>query len=134
LSADQIGLWAGFILTLMVFSYLLGDNFLYRLAVYIFVGLAAGYVTMVTVESVILPWVRGTLYSGDVGTQVIGGLPLLLGFLLLFKSLRRFNVWAISLAFIGGHGGGAGRRDRRTLLPLGNTANSIRLTRSTVLL
>ena len=52
--SDQIGLWIGFILTLMVFSYLLGDNFLYRLAIYIFVGLAAGFVTMATVVGVVM--------------------------------------------------------------------------------
>jgi hypothetical protein len=131
LSADQIGLWAGFVLTLMVFSYLLGDNFLYRLAVYIFVGLAAGYVTMVTVESVILPWVRATLYSGDMGTQIIGGLPLLLGFLLLFKSVRRFNrLGNLALAFIIGVGTAVALVGAisGTLLPLvGSTANSVRL-------
>lgn len=131
MSADQIGVWAGFILTLMVFSYLLGDNVLYRLAVYIFVGLAAGYVTMVTVESVILPWIRGTLLSGDTGTQIVGGLPLLLGFLLLFKSSRRFNrLGNIALAFIIGVGTAVALVGSisGTLLPLiGSTANSVRL-------
>jgi hypothetical protein len=131
LSADQIGLWAGFILTLMVFSYLLGDNFLYRLAVYIFVGLAAGYITMVTVESVILPWVRATLYSADVSTQIVGGLPLFLGFLLLFKSTPRFSrVGNIALAFIIGVGTAVALVGAisGTLLPLvGSTANGIRI-------
>ena len=131
MSADQIGVWAGFILTLMVFSYLLGDNFLYRLAVYIFVGLAAGYVTMVTVESVILPWIRGTLNSGDIGTQIVGALPLLLGFLLLFKSSRRFSrLGNIALAFIIGVGTAVALVGAisGTLLPLvGSTANSVRM-------
>jgi hypothetical protein len=131
LSADQIGLWAGFILTLMVFSYLLGDNFLYRLAVYIFVGLAAGYVTMVTVESVILPWVRATLFSGEMGTQIVGWLPLLLGFLLLFKTVRRLNrLGNIALAFIIGVGTAVALVGAisGTLLPLvGSTANSVRV-------
>ncbi|HLV33734.1 MAG TPA: hypothetical protein VKY59_01415, partial [Spirillospora sp.] len=58
---EQIGLWAGFVLTLMVFSYILGDNFLYRLAVYVFVGLAAGYIVVITWESVIWPWVNGAM-------------------------------------------------------------------------
>lgn len=131
MSADQIGLWAGFILTLMVFSYLLGDNFLYRIAVYIFVGLAAGYVTMVTVESVILPWVRGTLGSGDLGTQIVGATPLVLGGLLLFKSSRRFSrLGNLSLAFIIGVGTAVALVGAisGTLLPLvGSTANSLRI-------
>lgn len=131
LSGDQIGLWAGFILTLMVFSYLLGDNFLYRLAVYVFVGLAAGYVTMVTVDSVIMPWIRGTLYSGDIGTQIVGGLPLLLGLLLLSKSSRRFSrLGNLALAFIIGVGTAVALVGAisGTLIPLvGSTANSIRI-------
>lgn len=131
MSADQIGLWAGFVLTLMVFSYLLGDNFLYRLAVYIFIGLAAGYVTMVTVEGVILPWVNATLYSGEMGTQIVGALPLAFGFLLLFKTVRRFNrLGNLSLAFIIGVGTAVALVGAisGTLLPLvGSTANSVRL-------
>jgi hypothetical protein len=131
LSADQIGVWAGFILTLMVFSYLLGDNFLYRLAVYVFVGLAAGYVTIVTVESVILPWVRATLYTGDIGARIVGALPLLLGLLLLFKTTRRLNrLGNLALAFIIGVGTAVALVGAisGTLLPLvGGTANSIRV-------
>jgi hypothetical protein len=44
-----------FILTLLVFSYLLGDNILYRLALSIFVGLAAAFTAVVTFQSVLLP-------------------------------------------------------------------------------
>lgn len=131
MSADQIGLWAGFVLTLMVFSYLLGDNFLYRLAVYVFVGLAAGYVTIVTVEGVIIPWINASLNSADTGTQIVGALPLIFGFLLLFKSVRRFNrVGNLSLAFIIGVGTAVALVGAisGTLLPLvGSTANSVRL-------
>lgn len=115
----------------MVFSYLLGDNFLYRLAVYVFVGLAAGYVTIVTVESVVLPWIRATLYSGDIGTQVVGALPLLLGLLLLFKTTRRLNrLGNLALAFVIGVGTAVALVGAisGTLLPLvGGTANSIRV-------
>ena len=64
---EQIGLWAGFVLTLMIFSYLLGDNILYRLAVYVFVGLAAGYITVVTWDSVIWPWINGTVLNTRAG-------------------------------------------------------------------
>lgn len=131
MSADQIGVWAGFVLTLMVFSYLLADNFLYRLAVYVFVGLAAGYVTIVTVESVVLPWFRATVQSGDVGTQIVGVLPLLLGLLLLFKTTRRLNrLGNLALAFIIGVGTAVALVGAisGTLLPLvGGTVNSVRV-------
>lgn len=89
---EQIGLWAGFILTLMVFSYLLGDNVLYRLAVYIFVGLAAGYITIVTWDSVIMPWLNGTVLEpgASLPSIVVGVVPLALGALLLLKGSPRF--------------------------------------------
>jgi preprotein translocase subunit SecF len=61
--SEQIGLLVGFILTLMVFSYLLGDNILYRLALYVFVGLSAGYLTLVTVDTVLLPWLNQTVLA-----------------------------------------------------------------------
>ena len=99
--SDQIGLWIGFLLTLMVFSYLLGDNFLYRLATYVFVGLAAGFVTMVTVESVLIPWLRLTVQSGEMGNALLGAIPLVLGLLLLLKGTRRFNkLGNLGLAFV----------------------------------
>ena len=40
---DLIGGWVSLVLTLLVFSYLLADTFLYRIAVYLLVGVAAGY-------------------------------------------------------------------------------------------
>jgi hypothetical protein len=107
LSPDQIGLWASLILTLMVFSYLLGDNFLYRLAVYLFVGLAAGFVTIVTVQSAILPWLQSTILNTNAGLpeRAFGAIPLLLGGLLLIKVSPRFGrLGNLALAFIIGVG------------------------------
>jgi hypothetical protein len=40
---DLIWTIVGFILTLMVFSYLFGDNPLFRLVTYLFVGVSAGF-------------------------------------------------------------------------------------------
>lgn len=54
-TADLIGLWVAAILTLVVFSYLLADNSLFRLAEYVFVGVAAGYGILVTWYSVLAP-------------------------------------------------------------------------------
>ena len=52
---DFIGLIVGFILTLLVFSYLLGDNPLYRIAIHLLVGTSAAYAAVVVVEQVVLP-------------------------------------------------------------------------------
>ncbi len=96
---DVIAGWVGFVLTLLIFSYLLADNFLYRLAVYIFVGVAAAYSAVVAVEGVLLPWLRGTLLAPGVsaGQILFGVVPLLIGLLLLLKSVPR-------LAFLGNLG------------------------------
>jgi hypothetical protein len=104
---EQVGLWIGFIFTLMIFSYILGDNILYRLAVYVFVGLAAGYITLVTVESVILPWLNGTVMSADAGLGglLVGLVPFILGLLLLLKTSPRLGrAGNIAIAFIIGVG------------------------------
>ncbi len=127
--SDQIGLWIGFVLTLMVFSYLLGDNFLYRLAIYVFVGLSAGFITMVTVNSVLLPWLHATVQTGGTGGLAVGLIPVVLGLLLLLKTTRRFNrLGNLALAFLVGIGTAIALVGAisGTLLPLTNqTASSV---------
>lgn len=107
MSIEQIGLWAGFIFTLMIFSYVLGDNILYRIAVYVFAGLAAGFMALVTLETVILPWIAGTLLLADGGlaVQVTGIIPFILALLLLIKTSPRLGrLGNLALAVIIGVG------------------------------
>ncbi|MBN1680079.1 MAG: hypothetical protein JW966_07290 [Anaerolineae bacterium] len=110
---DTIAGWVSFVLTLLIFSYLLGDNILYRLAVNVLVGVAAGYVAIVAVESVLVPWLDDTLLAaqGDrsdatmVAVRVMGMVPFLFGSLLLFKSSRRLApVGNLGLAVLIGVG------------------------------
>jgi len=106
-NVETIGLWAGFVFTLMIFSYLLGDNVLYRLAIYVFVGLTAGYIVVVTVEGVLLPWLYATTFDGQVGIggQALGLVPFLLTLLLLLKVSPRVGpAGKIAMAFIVGVG------------------------------
>ena len=121
---EQIGLWAGFILTLMVFSYILGDNVLYRIAVYVFTGLAAGYIAVVTWDSVIWPWINSTVLNPAAGLPgiITGLVPLLL----LKAAPRLGRLGHLALAFIIGIGtavalvGAIGG----TLLPLAGSTSS----------
>ncbi|NOG49003.1 MAG: hypothetical protein HND48_05705 [Chloroflexi bacterium] len=62
-----------------MFSAVLGDNILYRLAVYVFVGMSAGYAAIVTWNSVLVPWIRATLLSGEPLRVALGVIPLALG-------------------------------------------------------
>lgn len=102
---DLIGVIVGFFLTLLVFSYLLGDNPLFRLSIYLFIGVAAGYAAIVTIYSVILPRLFVPLISGSRGEQILALLPLLLSVMLLTKiSPRLARVGNISMAFLVGVG------------------------------
>lgn len=110
---DLIAGWAGLVLTLLIFSYLLSDNFLYRIAVHILVGVAAGYIAIVAVESVLVPWVNTTILAdqGDrdaatmTAVRVVGTIPLLFGALLLFKFSARFaTIGNLGLALLIGVG------------------------------
>lgn len=105
MSTDQLGLWVGFVLTLMIFSYVLGDNFLYRIAVYVFVGLSAGYVAVIALTNVVLPWLNATVFTGEPASMALGVLPLILGLLLLFRTAGRFGrLGSLALAFLIGLG------------------------------
>jgi hypothetical protein len=90
----------------MVFSYILGDNFLYRIAVHLFIGAAAGYITIVSIESVLIPWIQQTLIGGfDNPNFLIGMIPIIIGVLLLFKISPRYSRFGnIGLAVVMGVG------------------------------
>ena len=53
-----------FFFTLLIFSYLLGDNPLFRIGTFIFVGIAAGYVAAVAWWQVIYPRLLYPLLTG----------------------------------------------------------------------
>ena len=84
---DLMGLFVGLILTLMVFSYIFGDNFLFRIAMHIFIGVAAGYSLVIITYNVIWPQLVLPLLRGNYATVV----ALILGLLLLTKASARFS-------------------------------------------
>lgn len=98
---DLIGIWLAALLTIIVYTYLLGDNFLYRLAEHLFVGSAAGYAVVVAYHSVLRPKLFARLGMGG----LVYLLPLILGLLLLTKGrLRLAWMGNIPLAFLFGVG------------------------------
>src|SRR5688572_11894338 len=93
---EAIGTAAGFIFTLMIFSYLLGDHritgngWLYRLAVYVFIGLAAAFTTIVTFESVIIPLITAISDGNTTAEDFLGFVSLVAApFLVLPLLIRR---------------------------------------------
>jgi hypothetical protein len=88
---DLIGVTLGFIFTLMVFSYIFGDNVLFRIAIYIFIGVSAGYAAVVAFYNVIWPQMLQPLIFGTQSDRLYVLFPSLFGVLLLFKASPRFT-------------------------------------------
>ena len=110
---DAAGTWVAVILTLFVFSYLLGDNALYRLAEHIFVGVAVGYAAVVVFHNVLVPKLLAPIFEAvrarDWYQFQLLLLPLALGLLLMTKSFKRarpVSWWgSFSVALLLGVGG-----------------------------
>lgn len=130
--ADLIGLMVGLLLTVMVFSYLLGDNPLsrsmYRTALHVFIGAASGYALAVAWWNVLEPRLVGPvteILDGRAGldpaTLAVRFIPHLLALLLLFKIFRSpvAQIGNISMAYLVGVGAAVavGGAVTGTLLP-----------------
>lgn len=101
LSADLIWMLISFILTLMVFSYLFGDNAIFRFVSALFIGATTGYFLVILVFQVVLPRLVAPILNGSVITLV----PLLLSGLLLMKlSPKLAKFGNIPMAYLVGTG------------------------------
>lgn len=108
-SPDLISGVLSFLFTLLIFSYLLGDNPLFRIAVYIFVGVSSGYIAAVVWWQVILPRLFNPLVtamlSGSIAEKIFMLVPLLGAVLIFMKvSPRLAGMGRIAMAFLVGVG------------------------------
>jgi len=89
---DLVGALLGFTLTILVFSYIfVGDNVLFRIATHLFIGVTAGYVTIVVIHNVILPQMVFPFAGEDRNAKLFAMLFLILGALMLTKISPRLN-------------------------------------------
>lgn len=103
MTPDLIAGVTGFFLTLFIFTYLLGDNPAFRLTVYIFIGVTAGYVAAVAWWQVLLPDLFLPLLTGNMTQRGFLLVPVLLSLLLLMKvSPRLTHLGSPSMAFLVG--------------------------------
>ncbi|MEK6752287.1 MAG: hypothetical protein AABZ00_08465 [Chloroflexota bacterium] len=94
-----------FIFTILIFSYLIGDNPLFRIAVYIFVGVSAGYVAAIALWQVIVPRLIYPLVFGSMNEKIFAAIPLLGSLFILLKvSSRMAGVARMTMAFLVGAG------------------------------
>jgi hypothetical protein len=99
--ADVIWTLVGFFLTLLVFSYIFGDNPLFRFTSYLFVGVAAGYLAVLVIYQVLLPRLVSPLLDGSLIVIV----PLVLCILLLTKFVPRLaQIGSLPMAYLVGAG------------------------------
>lgn len=103
---DQlIGMWVAAILTLMVYSFLIADNPLFRLAEHLLVGTAVGYAALVVLDRVLLPSLGRVLVAStgvDPLSRLMTGLGLLWGILLLLwlaRPVRWIASWPLAIVF-----------------------------------
>lgn len=83
--AEIGGLFVGLILTLFIFSFVLGDNPLYRFAVHLLVGVSAGFAAVVVIQDVLWPLVQSVIENPADPASIGLLIPLLFGLLLLLK-------------------------------------------------
>jgi hypothetical protein len=125
---DFIGLTLGFLLTILVFSYLLGDNPFFKLAVHIFIGVSAAYVALVTVNNVLIPRLIVPLFEGPRGERILSILLFIPTIFLFFKvtPLNRHGNWTVAILVGIGAAAAVGGAIAGTLFPqvLG-TINSV---------
>jgi hypothetical protein len=106
---DLISAGISFLITILILSYLIGDNPLFRAAVYVFVGAAAGYVAAVAWNEIIVPnfvqpAVSGTVFASP-GQIVAWIIPLLGSILLLLNIFPRLsNIGQLPMAYLVGVG------------------------------
>jgi len=104
MSMEIISALVGLILTLMVFSYLIGDNPLFRIAVYLFIGVASGYAATVVWHYVLIP----KLFQSLSALNPLSIVPLVFGISLLAKLSPRFSsVGNFAMAVLVGVGAAA---------------------------
>jgi len=87
----------GLTVTVLVLSYLVGDNFLYRLAMHLLVGVGAAYVVAIAVSQVLLPSLIAPLATGRTGESIFA-LFGLLGCVFLLAKLFRRAAWLGNVA------------------------------------
>lgn len=99
--ADLIWTIVSFVLTLLILSYVIGDNPLFRFVSYLFIGVASGTVAVIAIYQVIWPKLILPILRGDYLTFI----PLVLSLLLIAKLFPRFSFLGnFSMAYLVGAG------------------------------
>ncbi len=125
---EFIGLALGFLLTILIFSYLMGDNPFFRLAIHVFIGVSAAYVAIITINNVLIPRLIMPLINGSQGERLLSIVLLVPSLFLFFKvtRLRRAGNWSVAILVGIGAAAAIGGAITGTLFPqILGTINSV---------
>lgn len=104
ISSELLTTAISFFITVIILSYLIGDNPLFRAAIYVFVGVSAGYVASVACYQVLWPSLIQPMFTGST-PLIVQAIPLLLSLLLLMKVIPKLsNLGRPAMAYIVGVG------------------------------
>ncbi len=89
----SLGVGVAIVLSLMVYSYLIGDNAVYKVAEHLLVGVSIGWAVLQILFGLIVPAVSSlqrelTSASPTPGTVLTFAIPLVIGLLLLLRPIR----------------------------------------------
>lgn len=101
---ELIGILIGFTLTLFIYSYLFGDNPLYRLAVHVLVGVSAAYAAIFVVNQVLLPIYNQIARDPISLPSLMWLIPTAMALLLIIKRLPATWLGNIPVAYLIGVG------------------------------
>jgi len=107
---DWIGVWIAALLTILVWTFLVRDTFLFRIASALLVGTATGFVSAVVLRNVLLPLfgrVLDDVAQFNILSLVLDLIPVVLGAALLLKLTPNFRSTTFSnlgLAYLFGIG------------------------------
>jgi hypothetical protein len=107
MSIEVISGFIGLILTLLVFSYLIGDNPLFRFSIYLFIGVSSAYAAFAAWQYVLWPKLFSPILSqfGNINGLIMLLVPLILSLSLLAKlSPRTSSVGNFAMAILVGVG------------------------------
>lgn len=109
ISPDLLSAVVSFVVTVLILSYMIGDNPLFRATIYVFVGVSAGYVTAVAWNQVIQPLLIQPIWSRTVFSDFLQAVllffPLMGSALLLGKASPRLSkLGQLPMAYLAGVG------------------------------
>jgi len=104
-SADLVWTIVSFLCTIFIFTFILGDNPVFRITSYLFVGITAGFIAVVLLYQVIIPKLIIPVLFNPSRNGFFTYIPLLLSILLLGKLFPRYSkLGNISMGFLVGTG------------------------------